>query len=77
MKSANKNSVLFASTAIALSMIAGTAHAGGFALREQSAYFQGMSFAGYGTTGGGISSMYWNPASLMGAQQGLTVEAHS
>ncbi|MEM5581992.1 outer membrane protein transport protein [Roseibium sp. AS2] len=58
-------------------MIAGTAHAGGFALREQSAYFQGMSFAGYGTTGGGISSMYWNPASLMGAQQGLTVEAHS
>ncbi|WP_422377223.1 OmpP1/FadL family transporter [Roseibium sp.] len=77
MSWANKKTVLFASTAVALSMVAGAAHAGGFALREQSSYYQGMSFAGYGTTGGGISSMYWNPASLMGAQQGLTVEAHN
>lgn len=77
MSWANKKTVLFASTAVALSMVAGAAHAGGFALREQSSYYQGMSFAGYGTTGGGISSMYWNPASLMGAQKGLTVEAHN
>lgn len=77
MSWARKQSVLLASTAVALSMVASAAHAGGFALREQSSYFQGMSFAGYGTTGGGISSMYWNPASLMGAQQGLTVEAHN
>lgn len=74
---ANNKSILFATTAVALSMVASVAHAGGFALREQSAYYQGMSFAGYGTSGGGISSMYWNPASLLGAQQGLTVEAHS
>lgn len=77
MSWANKKSVLFASTAVALSMVAGAAHAGGFALREQSAYYQGMSFAGYGTTGGGISSMYWNPASLMGVQKGLTVEMNA
>jgi len=77
MSWANKKTVLFASTAVALSMVAGAAHAGGFALREQSSYYQGMSFAGYGTTGGGVSSMYWNPASLMGVEQGLTVEAHN
>jgi len=77
MSWAKRNTLLLASTAVALSMVAGAAHAGGFALREQSAYYQGMSFAGYGTTGGGISSMYWNPASLMGAEQGLTVEAHN
>ncbi|MEQ9565009.1 MAG: outer membrane protein transport protein, partial [Pseudomonadales bacterium] len=58
-------------------MVASSAFAGGFALREQSSYFQGMSFAGYGTSGGSISSMYWNPASLIGAQQGLTIEAHN
>ncbi len=73
----NKKSVLLASTAVALSMVASSAFAGAFALREQSSYFQGMSFAGYGTSGGSISSMYWNPASLIGAQQGLTIEAHN
>jgi len=77
MLRANKKTILFASTAVALSIVAGAAHAGGFALREQSAYYQGMSFAGYGTTGGGISAMYWNPASLIGAEKGLTFEAHN
>ncbi|WP_170937261.1 MULTISPECIES: outer membrane protein transport protein [Rhodomicrobium] len=37
------------------------AHAGAFAVREQSAYYQGMSFAGSGT-GDTLSSMYWNSA---------------
>ncbi|POF28589.1 OmpP1/FadL family transporter [Roseibium marinum] len=77
MPSAKKKTVLFTSTAIALSMVAGAAHAGGFALREQSAYYQGMSFAGNATTGDTISSMFWNPATLVGAGQGLTVESHS
>ncbi|MCV0426991.1 MAG: outer membrane protein transport protein [Roseibium sp.] len=74
---ANKKAVLFATTAVVLSMVAGAAHAGGFALREQSSYFQGMSFAGYGTSGDTISSMFWNPASMIGAQQGFTFEAHN
>jgi len=39
------------------------AEAGGFALREQSAYGQGMSFAGV-AAGGSLSSMFWNPATL-------------
>jgi long-chain fatty acid transport protein len=37
------------------------AHAGGFAIREQSAHYQGLSFAGDGA-GGSLSSMFWNPA---------------
>jgi len=74
---ANKKTILFTSTAIVLSVVAGAAHAGGFALREQSAYYQGMSFAGNGTTGDTISSMFWNPATLTGAGQGLTSESHS
>jgi len=37
------------------------ASAGSFGVREQSAYFQGMSFAGT-AAGGDISSMFWNSA---------------
>ncbi len=37
--------------------------AGGFAIREQSVYFQGMSFAG-AAAGDGLSAVYWNPAAI-------------
>ena len=37
------------------------AHAGGFALREQSAYFLGTAFAG-AAAGGEVSSVFWNSA---------------
>lgn len=40
------------------------AHAGAFALREQSAAGQGMSFAGAAAGGAGLSSMFWNPATM-------------
>jgi long-chain fatty acid transport protein len=53
---------LRAGSALALLTIAtGAANAGGFAVREQSAYFQGMSFAG-AAAGGDLSGMFWNPA---------------
>ena len=39
------------------------AQAGGFALREQSSYGQGASYAGI-AAGGALSSMFWNPATL-------------
>ncbi|MEP3428724.1 MAG: OmpP1/FadL family transporter [Roseibium sp.] len=77
MSWANHKRVFYTSTALAVLLSAGTAQAGGFALREQSSYFQGISFAGYGTSGDSISSMFWNPASLSGAQQGFTFEAHN
>ena len=39
------------------------ANAGGLAIREQSAYAQGSSFAG-SAAGGYLSAMFWNPATL-------------
>ena len=51
-----------------------SAHAGGFAVREQSAYYQGMSFAGAGT-GDTLSSMYWNPAAAA-SEWGINSETH-
>ena len=40
------------------------AFAGAFGLREQSAEGQGMSFAGVAAGGGGLGSMFWNPATM-------------
>ncbi len=57
--------LLLASVA-AGSIIAAThaAQAGGFALREQSAAGQGLSFAGAAAGGAGLASMFWNPATM-------------
>jgi long-chain fatty acid transport protein len=49
------------------------AKAGGFAVREQSSYFQGSGFAGT-AAGGDISSMYWNSAAVA-TLPGFNVEA--
>ena len=57
----------------ALVVIQSEAMAGGFALREQSAYGQGSSFAGI-AAGGSLSSMFWNPATLA-AVSGLQIES--
>ncbi len=51
--------------AMALSVLAvSQADAGGYAIREQSAEFQGTSYAGTAAGGHGISSMFWNPATI-------------
>src|SRR5262245_52039643 len=56
--------VLRAGTAIGTLVIAtAQANAGAFALREQSTYGQGTSFAGV-AAGGSLSSMFWNPATM-------------
>jgi long-chain fatty acid transport protein len=44
-----------------LSVLASEAHAGGFAVHEQSTTYLGTAFAG-AAAGGDISSTYWNPA---------------
>ncbi|HYC16274.1 MAG TPA: OmpP1/FadL family transporter [Pseudolabrys sp.] len=55
---------LRAGTALGLLVIASAqANAGGFAVREQSVYGQGSSFAGV-AAGGALSSMFWNPATM-------------
>ena len=49
------------------------AYAGAFAVRTQSAYGQGASFAGI-AAGGSLSSMFWNPANLSDVQR-IAIEA--
>jgi long-chain fatty acid transport protein len=49
------------------------ADAGAFAIRQQSSYGHGSSFAGI-AAGGSLSSMFWNPATLTDVQ-GLELEA--
>lgn len=70
-------STLYAGVAIgAVAAATCAAQAGGFAIHEQSAYYQGMSFAGQ-TAGGGasISSMFWNPATMTQARDKLNSES--
>lgn len=62
-------------SSLALAATAGAALAGGFDVREQSAYFQGMSFAGAAAGGSALSSMFWNPAAAGYAKEGLSFES--
>ncbi len=65
MSFSNSRGILLGGAAIvALIVAAGQAQAGGFAPREQSAEGQGASFAGVGAGAGGLSAMFWNPATL-------------
>jgi long-chain fatty acid transport protein len=64
--------------ALAASVLIGSTSAtvaGGFEVREQSAYFQGMSFAG-SAAGGNLSSMFWNPAAAGEVGAGLTMNSN-
>jgi len=65
MSHRGRASFLRASSALGLLLIIATAqaNAGGFAVREQSPYGQGSSFAGV-AAGGALSSMFWNPATM-------------
>ncbi|HET9415006.1 MAG TPA: outer membrane protein transport protein, partial [Pseudolabrys sp.] len=56
--------ILRAGTALGILIVAtAQANAGAFAIREQSTYGQGSSFAGI-AAGGSLSSMFWNPATM-------------
>jgi long-chain fatty acid transport protein len=52
----------------------GGACAGGFGI-EQSAYYQGTSFAGAAAGGPSLASISWNPATAGFAGNGLTMES--
>lgn len=71
-----RNALLASATTAVLLTGMGAAEAGGFAVREQSTEFQGMSFAGNGTSGGGLSGMFWNPAVAAYAPVGIYTESH-
>mgnify|MGYP001812154258 CR=1 FL=1 len=66
---------LVASVMGATLALGSVAHAGGFAIREQSASSQGASFAG-SAAGFDLSSMYWNPAAVT-AKRGVNSETHA
>lgn len=51
-------------SATALAAGWGDAKAGSFGIREQSAQAQGLAFAGAASGSGGVSSMFWNPATV-------------
>jgi long-chain fatty acid transport protein len=53
-------------TALGVSLLASTAIAGGFALREQSTTGLGQAFGGVAAGSAGVSSMFWNPATMTG-----------
>ena len=55
--------------------VCGPAMAGGFEVREQSSYFQGMSFAGAAAGGNNLSSIFWNPAASAYVGPGLVVDS--
>jgi hypothetical protein len=62
---------------VGLALIAascGEAVAGGFGV-EQSAYYQGMSFAGAAAGGPSLASLSWNPATAGFAGNGLSLES--
>lgn len=59
--------------ALAPLLPADTALAGAFAIREQSAYGQGASFAGAATCGDSIAGAFWNSA-VVTCAKGLDVE---
>ena len=72
------SALMRASSALAIAAVstfasAGTAEAAGFALREQSTEYQGMSFAG-NAAGTSISSMFWNSAAAAN-KDGLNMES--
>ncbi len=57
-------SLFLACTAFGVFLAAAVdANAGGLAVREQSAYGEGSSYAGV-AAGGSLSSMFWNPATM-------------
>ena len=55
--------ILGTTALVALAVGTAQAVAGGLALREQSAWGEGTSYAGV-AAGGSLSAMYWNPATI-------------
>ena len=72
MRFEHRSAVWLSSASLAALAGISAAQAGAFALREQSAYGQGMAFAGI-AAGGSVSSMFWNPATLSHVE-GIEIE---
>ncbi len=58
-----------------LATSAGHALAGGFEIREQSAFFSGTAYAGAAAGGSSLSSIFWNPAASSFVGNGITTDS--
>lgn len=72
----NKNWLLGSVALGAMAATASGAMAGGFEVREQSAFFQGTSFAGAAAGGSSLSSIFWNPATSSYVGSGITTDSN-
>ena len=68
--------IVVIAAAVAAAGFSHQAIAGGLAVREQSAQFQGLSFAG-AAAGGGLSSSFWNSAAIGEIGNGTFSESHA
>ena len=59
-----RNAALAGISTVLLTLTAGGALAGAFGIREQSTLAEGQAFAGAASGSGGVSSMFWNPATI-------------
>ncbi len=69
----NRTLLLAAVSGLAVAGSVGAAHAGAFGLRTQSTIALGQAFAGNASGAAGVSSMFWNPATIT-MQPGYTSE---
>lgn len=76
MRKAQQRLWLLGTAAIGALAAANTAMAGGFEVREQSAFFQGTAFAGTAAGGSSLSSVFWNPATSYIAGDGITTDSN-
>lgn len=72
----NISKVLLAGTALMAVGLVGEANAQGFAVRTQSTIAVGNALAGTAAGGAGLSSMFWNPATLALAGKSWTTESN-
>lgn len=64
MRTSRLSTVLATVSLMTLVAATSAAQAGAFGIREQSATAQGLSFAGTASGSGGLSSIFWNPATI-------------
>lgn len=50
--------------------------AGGFEIREQSAFFSGTAYAGVAAGGSSLTSLFWNPAASAFVGNGITTDSN-
>lgn len=76
VRTINRHAILVAGTATLLAAASSTAYAGGFEIREQSAFFSGTAYAGTAAGGSSLSSIFWNPAASSFVGGGITTDSN-